>query len=81
MRSGSSASTSTSPIDQLVDQIKVVAERVEARTGRSVGPETQLQRPQQGPGPNPNIDARPRWDGIRDPLIVYYDAQVNTFVK
>jgi hypothetical protein len=72
---------SISPIDQLIDQIKVVAKQarvtpaVQSALNRSY---TDLNR---ALGPHPYISLGPGASNVRDPLVVYYDAQVNNFVK
>jgi hypothetical protein len=72
---------SISPIDQLIDQIKVVAKQakvtpaVQSALNRSY---TELNR---ALGPHPYISLGPGATNVRDPLVVYYDAQVNNFVK
>jgi hypothetical protein len=74
--SATDASTSTSPIDQFVDQIKVVAH--ESKLAPAVG--SALKRSynavNRALGPNPNTLPGPGGTA-RDPLIVYYDAQAN----
>jgi hypothetical protein len=72
---------SISPINQLVDQIRVVAKQAR------VTPATQsaLNRSYTGLnkalGPDPYVSLGPGANNVRDPLVVYYGAQVNNFIK
>jgi hypothetical protein len=74
------SSTSTSPISEFVDQIKVVSN--ESRLAPAV--QSALKRSynavNKALGPNPNTMPGPGGTA-RDPLIVYYDAQANNFLK
>ena len=77
----SGAAGSISPINQLVNQIKVVAKlarvtpAVQSALNRSY---TALNK---ALGSNPYVSLGPGAANIRDPLVVYYDGQVNNFIK
>jgi hypothetical protein len=74
----SGSETSTSPIDQLIDQIKVVAKQAKvtpATRSALSGSYTTLNK---ALGPNPFTNLGPGASN-RDALVVYYDAQVNNF--
>jgi hypothetical protein len=77
----SSSVGSISPINQLIDQIKVVA--TEAKVTRAT--QSALNRSYTALnkvlGPHPYVSLGPGANNVRDPLVVYYDAQVNNFVK
>jgi hypothetical protein len=76
----SGSNSSISPINQLIDQIKVVAK--EARVTSPV--QSALNHGytvlNNSLGPDPNTMPGPGGT-MRDPLIVYYDAQINNFVN
>ena len=78
--SATGSSTSTSAINQFVDQIKVVAN--ESRLAPAI--QSSLKRSydaiNKALGPNPNTIPGPGGTA-RDPLIIYYDAQANSFLR
>jgi hypothetical protein len=77
----SNSNGSISPINQLIDEIKVVA--TEAKVTRAT--QSALNRSytalNKALGPHPYVSLGPGANNVRDPLVVYYDAQVNNFVK
>jgi hypothetical protein len=74
------SSTSTSAIDQFVDQIKVVANESTLTPGVHSALNRSYNAANAALGPKPNTMPGPGGTA-RDPLIVYYDAQANNFVK
>jgi hypothetical protein len=72
---------SISPIDQLIDQIIVVAKQ--ARVTPAV--QSALNRSyavlNKALGPHPYVSLGPGANNVRDPLVVYYDAQIDSFTK
>jgi hypothetical protein len=72
--------TSISPIDQLIDQIKVVAKQARLTPAVQSALNRSYNSLNHDLGPDANTMPGPGGT-MRDPLIVYYDAQVNDFVK
>jgi hypothetical protein len=77
--SATDASTSTSPIDQFIDQIKVVAHESKLAPAVQSALKRSYNAVNRALGPNPNTMPGPGGTA-RDPLIVYYDAQTNNFL-
>jgi hypothetical protein len=75
-----SSSTSTSPIDQFVDQIKVVSNESKLAPAVQSALKRSYNALNAALGPKPNTMPGPGGTA-RDPLIVYYDAQANNFLK
>jgi hypothetical protein len=77
----SSSDGSASPSNQLIDQIKVVATQakvtpaVQSTLDRSYGALNKAL------GPHPYVSLGPGASNVRDPLVVYYDSQVNNFIE
>ena len=77
----SAAGESVSPIDQLVDQIKVVAKQARVMPATQSALDRSYSALNQALGPHPYVSLGPGPSNVRDPLVVYYDAQVDNFVK
>jgi hypothetical protein len=77
--SATDASTSTSPIDQFVDQIKVVANESKLAPAIQSALKRSYDSVNKALGQSPNTMPGPGGTA-RDPLIVYYDAQANNFL-
>jgi hypothetical protein len=77
----SSSDGSISPINKLIDQIKVVAK--EAKIAPAV--QSALNRSytalNKALGPHPYVSLGPGANNVRDPLVVYYDAHVDNFIN
>jgi hypothetical protein len=76
----SGSGTSVSPIDQLVDQIKVIAKQAKVTPAIQSALSHSYTTLNNALGLNPNTMPGPGGT-MRDPLVVYYDAQVNNFIK
>jgi hypothetical protein len=74
------SSASTSPINQFVDQIKVVANESMLAPGVQSALKRSYNAANEALGPRPNTLPGPGGTA-RDPLIVYYDAQANNFLN
>jgi hypothetical protein len=72
---------SISPINQLVDQIKVVAKQARVTPAIQSALNHSYTALNKALGPDPYTSLGPGANNIRDPLVVYYDAQVDSFVK
>jgi hypothetical protein len=72
---------SISPINQLVDQIKVVAKQARVTPAIQSALNRSYTALNKALGPNPYTSLGPGAANDRDPLVVYYDAQVDSFVK
>jgi hypothetical protein len=75
----SGSETSISPIDELIDQIKVVAKQARVSPAIQSALNHSYTMLNNALGSNPNTMPGPGGT-MRDPLIVYYDAHVNNFV-
>ena len=76
----SSSDATISPIEKLIDQIKVVAKEARVASAIQSALNHSYTMLNNALGSNPNTMPGPGGT-MRDPLIVYYDAQVNNFVK
>jgi hypothetical protein len=74
------SSTSLSPIDQFVDQIKVVSNHSRLAPGVQSALKRSYDAVSKALGPKPNTMPGPGGT-LRDPLIVYYNAQANNFLE
>jgi hypothetical protein len=72
---------SVSPIDQLVDQIEVVAKQARLTPAVQSSLNRSYSALNNALGPHPYVSLGPGASNVRDPLVVYYDAQVDNFVK
>jgi hypothetical protein len=72
---------SVSPIDQLVDQIEVVAKQAKLTPAVQSSLNRSYSALNNALGPHPYVSLGPGASNVRDPLVVYYDAQVDNFVK
>ena len=72
---------SISPINQLVDQIKVVAKQARVTPAIQSALNRSYTALNKALGPNPYTSLGPGAANDRDPLVVYYDAQIDNFVK
>ena len=70
---------STSPIDQLTDQIKVVAMQAKVTPAVQSALNRSYTALNKALGPHPYVSLGPGANNVRDPLVVYYDAQVDNF--
>jgi hypothetical protein len=78
--SATTTSTSTSAINQFVNQIKVVANQSRLAPAVQSALKTSYNAVNKALGRNPNTMPGPGGTA-RDPLIVYYDAQANNFLR
>ena len=79
--SASGSGGSTSPIDQLTDQIKVVAMQAKVKPAVQSALNRSYSALNKALGPHPYVSLGPGADNVRDPLVVYYDAQVENFMS
>jgi hypothetical protein len=77
----SGSAGSMSPINQLVDQIKLVAKQARVTPATQSALNRSYTALNKALGPDPYTSLGPGASNIRDPLVVYYDAQVDSFVK
>ena len=70
---------STAPIDQLIDQIKVVAKQARVTPAVQSALNRSYAALNKALGPHPYVSLGPGANNVRDPLVVYYDAQVDSF--
>jgi hypothetical protein len=78
---GSPSDGSVSPIDQLADQIAVVAKQAKLTPAVQSALNRGYTALNKALGPHPYVSLGPGASNVRDPLVVYYDAQVDNFVK
>ncbi len=72
---------SVSPIDQLSNQIVVVAKQAKVTPAVQSALNRSYTALNNALGPHPYVSLGPGASNIRDPLVVYYDGQVANFVK
>ncbi len=77
----SSSNGSISPINQLIDQIKVVSKEAKLTPAVQSALNRSYTALNKALGPHPYISLGPGANNVRDPLVVYYDAHVNNFIK
>lgn len=77
----SASGGSVSPIRQLVNQIAVVAKQAKVAPAVQSALNRSYDALNNALGPHPYISLGPGASNVRDPLVVYYDAQVENFVK
>jgi hypothetical protein len=77
--SASGSSGSTSPINQLTDQIKLVATQAKVTPAVQSALNRSYAALNKALGPHPYVSLGPGANNVRDPLVVYYDAQVDNF--
>jgi hypothetical protein len=75
----SSSNGSSSPVNQLIDQIKVVATQAKVTRATQAALNRSYAALNEALGPHPYVSLGPGANNVRDPLVVYYDAQVNNF--
>jgi hypothetical protein len=76
----SSSDGSISPINQMIDQIKVVSKEAKLTPAVQSALNRSYTALNKALGPHPYISLGPGANNVRDPLVVYYDAQVTNFV-
>jgi hypothetical protein len=76
----SGSGTSIAPVNQLIDQIKVVAKQAKVTPAIQAALDHSYSMLNNALGLSPNTMPGPGGT-MRDPLVVYYDAQVNNFIK
>jgi hypothetical protein len=77
----SSSDGSITPINQLIDQIKVVAKEAKITPAVQSALNRSYTALNKALGPHPYVSLGPGANNVRDPLVVYYDAQINNFAK
>jgi hypothetical protein len=77
----SSSDGSITPINQLIDQIKVVAKEAKITPAVQSALNRSYTALNKALGPHPYVSLGPGANNVRDPLVVYYDAHVNNFIK
>ena len=76
----SSSDGSISPINQMIDQIKVVSKEAKLTPAVQSALNRSYTALNKALGPHPYISLGPGANNVRDPLVVYYDAHVTNFV-